>query len=221
MSNKQSIPIPAAQRWQDFRQILLPLIVFSLCILGLGLLWWNKIAPSTVVGEARSDNIVISSPRAGLLKEVHVGRFDEIKAGEPIAEGDVALACGDARDHRLEVLDPMLSVGVEVGDPPGPVSKGEIGAGLERRPLAAIDEVAKWMGGAVPQDLPGPIRRAVVDRDHILEAGRDRADDIPDRRRLVEHGDDDPGLVRDGGVELRLHVPISLLGWRPHQINVT
>ena len=88
MSSKQPIPIPAAQRWQDFRQILLPLIVFSLCILGLGLLWWNKIAPSTVVGEARSDNIVISSPRAGLLKEVHVGRFDEIKAGEPIAEVD-------------------------------------------------------------------------------------------------------------------------------------
>ena len=88
MSNKQPIPIPAAQRWQDFRQILLPLIVFSLCILGLGLLWWNKIAPSTVVGEARSDNIVISSPRAGLLKEVHVGRFDEIKMGEPIAEVD-------------------------------------------------------------------------------------------------------------------------------------
>ncbi|MGB1744450.1 MAG: hypothetical protein ACPHL9_06175, partial [Limisphaerales bacterium] len=88
MSNKQPIPIPAAQRWQDFRQILLPLIVFSLCILGLGLLWWNKIAPSTVVGEARSDNIVISSPRAGLLKEVHVGRFDEIKTGEPIAEVD-------------------------------------------------------------------------------------------------------------------------------------
>ena len=88
MSKKEPIPIPAAQRWQDFRQILLPLIVFSLCILGLGLLWWNKIAPSTVVGEARSDNIVISSPRAGLLKEVHVGRFDEIKAGEPIAEVD-------------------------------------------------------------------------------------------------------------------------------------
>ena len=88
MSNKQPIPIPAAQRWQDFRQILLPLIVFSLCILGLGLLWWNKIAPSTVVGEARSDNIVISSPRAGLLKEVHVGRFDEIEMGEPIAEVD-------------------------------------------------------------------------------------------------------------------------------------
>lgn len=88
MNNKQPIPIPAAQRWQDFRQVVLPIIIFSLCVIVLGFLWWNKIAPSSVVGEARSDNIVISSPRAGLLKEVHVGRFDEIKAGEPIAEVD-------------------------------------------------------------------------------------------------------------------------------------
>ncbi|MED5454100.1 MAG: HlyD family efflux transporter periplasmic adaptor subunit [Verrucomicrobiota bacterium] len=87
-NNKQPIPIPTEQRLQDFRQVLLPIIVFSICVIGLGLLWWNKIAPSSVVGEARSDNIVISSPRAGLLKEVHVGRFDEIKAGEPIAEVD-------------------------------------------------------------------------------------------------------------------------------------
>ena len=88
MSNKNPIPIPTAQRLQDFRQIVLPIIIFSLCVIVLGILWWNKIAPSSVVGEARSDNIVISSPRAGLLKEVHVGRFDEIKVGEPIAEVD-------------------------------------------------------------------------------------------------------------------------------------
>tara|TARA_B100001741_G_scaffold3646_1_gene3061 strand:+ start:239 stop:1330 length:1092 start_codon:yes stop_codon:yes gene_type:complete len=88
MSNKKPIPIPTAQRLQDFRQIVLPIIIFSLCVIVLGILWWNKIAPSSVVGEARSDNIVISSPRAGLLKEVHVGRFDEIKVGEPIAEVD-------------------------------------------------------------------------------------------------------------------------------------
>ena len=78
MSNKNPIPIPTAQRLQDFRQIVLPIIIFSLCVIVLGILWWNKIAPSSVVGEARSDNIVISSPRAGLLKEVHVGRFDDI-----------------------------------------------------------------------------------------------------------------------------------------------
>ena len=89
MNNKQPIPIPVAQRWQDFRQVVLPIIIFSLCVIVLGFLWWNKIAPSSVVGEARSDNIVISSPRAGLLKQVHVGRFDEIKSGEQIGRAHV------------------------------------------------------------------------------------------------------------------------------------
>ena len=81
MSDKQPIPIPAEQKLQDFRQIVLPVIVFLLCITGVMLLWWNKVSPSSVVGEARSENIILSSPRAGLLTKVNVGRFDSVKEG--------------------------------------------------------------------------------------------------------------------------------------------
>ena len=91
MSDKQPIPIPAEQKWQDFRQIVLPVIVFLLCITGVMLLWWNKVSPSSVVGEARSENIILSSPRAGLLTKVNVGRFDSVKEGDPIASIDYSM----------------------------------------------------------------------------------------------------------------------------------
>ena len=44
MSDKQPIPIPAEQKWQDFRQIVLPVIVFLLCIIGVMILWWSKVS---------------------------------------------------------------------------------------------------------------------------------------------------------------------------------
>jgi len=91
MSDKQPIPIPAEQKWQDFRQIKLPVIVFLLCIAGVMVLWLNRVSPSSVVGEARSENIVLSSPRAGLLTEVSVGRFVTVKKGDPIASIDYSM----------------------------------------------------------------------------------------------------------------------------------
>ena len=65
MSDKQPIPIPAEQKWQDFRQIVLPVIVFLLCIIGVMILWWGKVRPSSVGGEARSDNISFPVPAPG------------------------------------------------------------------------------------------------------------------------------------------------------------
>ena len=91
MSDKQPIPIPAEQKWQDFRQIVLPVIVFLLCIVGVMILWWSRVSPSSVVGEARSENIILSSPRAGLLTKVNVGRFDSVKEGDPIAYIDYSM----------------------------------------------------------------------------------------------------------------------------------
>ena len=91
MSNKQPTPIPAEQKWQDFRQVILPIIVFLLCIAGVMVLWLSRVSPSFVVGEARSENIVLSSPRAGLLTKVSVGRFDNVKKGDPIASIDYSM----------------------------------------------------------------------------------------------------------------------------------
>ena len=91
MSDKQPIPIPAEQKWQDFRQVTLPVIVFLFCIAGVMVLWLSRVSPSSVVGEARSENIVLSSPRAGLLTKVSVGRFDNVKKGDPIASIDYSM----------------------------------------------------------------------------------------------------------------------------------
>ncbi|HJO10368.1 MAG TPA: hypothetical protein QGH16_10965, partial [Verrucomicrobiota bacterium] len=91
MSNKQPIPIPVEQKWQDFREVILPVIVFLLCIASVIVIWYNRVSPSSVVGEARSANIVLSSPRAGLLTEVSVGRFDAVKKGAPIASIDYSM----------------------------------------------------------------------------------------------------------------------------------
>ena len=91
MSDKKPIPIPAEQRWQDFRQIILPVLVFLISIAGVMMVWFNRVSPSTVVGEARSENIVLSSPRAGLLTKVNVGRFDSVKEGDPIASIDYSM----------------------------------------------------------------------------------------------------------------------------------
>ena len=55
------------------------------------ILWFSRVSPSSVVGEARSENIVLSSPRPGLLTKVSVGRFDTVKAGDPIAYIDYSM----------------------------------------------------------------------------------------------------------------------------------
>ena len=69
-------------------------------------------------------------------------------AGEAVAQRDVALVPGDTGDHLLEIFEPMLAVGVEMGDSSSPLREGVVRPGLEGGPLAAIEKVTQGMGSA-------------------------------------------------------------------------
>jgi len=78
------IPIPLKQRWRDARMRLFPLVVFgtALCIL-VGL-WKQNVAAPTMVGQAEPVVANVTCYKAGMLAELTVARFQQIKAGDPV-----------------------------------------------------------------------------------------------------------------------------------------
>lgn len=95
------VPIPLAQRWQDARTRLLPLLVFGAAICGVAVLWNGYVAAPTLVGQAEAVVANVSSQKPGVLAQLAVTRFQKVKAGDAVGQLMVA-------DPRL--LDSSLAV---------------------------------------------------------------------------------------------------------------
>lgn len=100
-ANLPPIPIPAAQRWREFRQRTVPLIMFAGTVLGIVALWKDAVAPMSLVGQVEPVTVTLSSPSRATLEVLHVDRLQPVKAGTPIA----VLRTAD----RREELDFMRS----------------------------------------------------------------------------------------------------------------
>src|ERR1035437_4273734 len=78
------IPIPLAQRWRDVRSRVLPGLVFGATLCVIALLWKNNVAAPTLVGQAEPVRANVSSHKPGMLAGLTVGRFQTVKAGDPV-----------------------------------------------------------------------------------------------------------------------------------------
>lgn len=84
------IPIPLRQRWVDARLRIIPAIVFIAAVGGIGFLWNDYVAAPTMVGQAEPVLSNVSSHKTGILAELHVNRFQRVKAGQAIGRVMVA-----------------------------------------------------------------------------------------------------------------------------------
>src|SRR6267154_2120718 len=86
MKNDSPIPIPLVQRWRDARLRILPVIAFVATCGALMFLWKEHVAGRAMIGQAEPVLSNVSSYRPGVLAELLVGRFQKVKAGDPIGK---------------------------------------------------------------------------------------------------------------------------------------
>jgi multidrug resistance efflux pump len=96
------IPIPLAQRWQDVRGRLLPVLVFAAALGAIAVLWREHVAAPTLVGQAEPVLADVSSHKPGVLAELTVVRFQRVQAGDPV--GQVMVAEPKLIDSSLAVI---------------------------------------------------------------------------------------------------------------------
>jgi multidrug efflux pump subunit AcrA (membrane-fusion protein) len=106
MSSLATIPAAPARRWQQFRTRVLPFVIFGSVLLWVGALWRNAVVTLSLVGEVEPVRISVSSPKAGVLTELSVGRFQRVRAGEIIAQ--VSTVQPEVRQASLAVLEAEL-----------------------------------------------------------------------------------------------------------------
>ncbi len=79
------IPIPPHKRWREFRVEIMPLVVLGLSVLGVVYIWRQNIAAPSLQGEAEPLHAKVTSPRAGILSQLNVARFQKVSQGDPVA----------------------------------------------------------------------------------------------------------------------------------------
>src|SRR5687767_10342218 len=103
-----TIPTPAAQRWREFRIQVLPVITFVCLLVMLGVMWGRFVQPAGIIGEVQPIRANIVSLTDGVLAELTVDWFDEVKKGEEI--GKVLMHGEDAANAALKSIETEMKV---------------------------------------------------------------------------------------------------------------
>lgn len=85
MAELKPIPLKRSEKWRDWRQQVLPILVFVFLLGGVALFWREVASPSTFLGQVETQQVEISSPDAGLITNLFVEPFQTVKAGDLIA----------------------------------------------------------------------------------------------------------------------------------------
>lgn len=102
------IPIPPAQRLRHAKMTLLPTVVFLGSLVVIAFLWKDRINAPTMVGQADEVLSNVSSHQAGVVAGLRVGRFQKVRAGEPLA--NVLIADPKLVEASLAVIRSELDV---------------------------------------------------------------------------------------------------------------
>lgn len=108
MSDLPVIPTPPSQRWREFRITFLPPIVFFCTLAAIIWVWKGYVAPPTMTGQVEPNIATVTSGNVGVLTNLLVQRFQEVRAGDVVAE----LRVTDHRryDTELEMLRGEIAV---------------------------------------------------------------------------------------------------------------
>jgi multidrug resistance efflux pump len=87
MDQLPPIPTPAAQRFREFRIRVMP-IIFFLAVVTAAVFLWKDVAipPMMAVGFVETNVASVAAPMPGIVAEMSVKRFQQVKAGDQICK---------------------------------------------------------------------------------------------------------------------------------------
>ncbi|MFP4191150.1 MAG: HlyD family secretion protein [Candidatus Hydrogenedentota bacterium] len=106
--SQRPIPIPLAERWRAFRMRVIPVVVFIIAASAAGLIWRQHIAAPMMVGKVESVRATVASPANGSLGTLRVGAFDEVTAGQTVAQ--VVRTDPQEVEHALAVIQAEINL---------------------------------------------------------------------------------------------------------------
>jgi multidrug resistance efflux pump len=86
MDSLPVIPTPASQRWREFRIRYVPPLVFLCVGLVIALIWHSEIVPPLLVGQVQPVRAEVISPDDGVVTNLYVSEFQQVRAGDVVAE---------------------------------------------------------------------------------------------------------------------------------------
>lgn len=79
------IPIPMSQRMREFRVRGIPVLIFLIVAGIVALLWQDQIHSPGFMGKVVADSAHVQSPADGIVDQLFISPFDEVKRGDPVA----------------------------------------------------------------------------------------------------------------------------------------
>ena len=132
-SPAEPIPTPRAVRWREFRQGLLPYLVFATVVICTVVLWRKHGARAAMVGQAEAVRVGVTAVRSGAVSVLHVDLLQPVKRGEVVAQLVPA---------NLEVVTSELVAGTEK-------LRAELGQGADRNLVNYQSLRLDWLRRAV------------------------------------------------------------------------
>jgi len=108
------IPTPLALRWREFRIRILPVVCFAAALGCAGYIWRQELAVPALVGQVEPVQADVRCYKSGMLAELTVTRFQNVKAGDPV--GQVLVTDPKVLASSLAVIQAdieMLRVGMQ------------------------------------------------------------------------------------------------------------
>src|SRR5438552_1818023 len=107
------IPTPFSHRLRRWRLKSIHAVAFTLVCLGIAFAWGKLIHPSAFFGQVEVIQAAVTSPDAGLLTNLWVTPFQEVKSGDLVAE--VTTTDPRTANNRLDVMrDRMRLIELEM-----------------------------------------------------------------------------------------------------------
>jgi multidrug resistance efflux pump len=84
-SRLKPIPIPLGRRWREFRRSVVPGVAFVAAAFAVALMWNRYVQPPTLQGLVEAVQSNVASPRAGVITQINVSRFQKVSQGDVMA----------------------------------------------------------------------------------------------------------------------------------------
>ncbi len=111
----ERIPIPLHRRWQGFKMTVVPAVVFLIAVGGVSFIWYEHVAPPTLMGQVEPLQAQVTAPEAGALLGLSVRPFDTVQEGQAIAT--LIRTAPDVLEQQLAVVAAEIEL-IRVGMAP-------------------------------------------------------------------------------------------------------
>ena len=111
------IPTPFSQRWREFRIQVLPFVVFIATLVAIVYLWRSIVQPTGMIGFVETNQVFVASLQDGLISEVYVQRFQEVKKDQPlcvVAKTDPELIAATIASAKAELMVTLARSDIDI-----------------------------------------------------------------------------------------------------------